>query len=245
MSAVSARSVSHATGVDRVRALQRVLYRCGVQGPSRNRLYIKAKPANSRSWLQTVNLGAEGAPTLQGNASTFIPSPSIAINARGSVFVAWQWPHHGTFYPRAAVLTPAGHWRTPRLTFLPHPGITPVIAADNRGATVLWQTYSPSTPGSVALEQAGLSPRARPLATRRLGVGGIPVIAANRTGDLVADWGSSTVAMRPAGHRWCPKLSLGHSTEAQVAIAPNGVAQVIWDHASQTIEARTLTVCRT
>ncbi len=31
MSAVSARSVSHAKGVDRVRALQRVLYRCAKQ----------------------------------------------------------------------------------------------------------------------------------------------------------------------------------------------------------------------
>ena len=35
MSAVSARSVSRALGVDRVRALQRVLYRCAKQDKDR------------------------------------------------------------------------------------------------------------------------------------------------------------------------------------------------------------------
>src|SRR4051794_7574364 len=46
MSAESARSVSRATGVDRVRALQRVLYRCAQQDPDRrfHALYDKGRP---------------------------------------------------------------------------------------------------------------------------------------------------------------------------------------------------------
>ncbi|HWE09455.1 MAG TPA: hypothetical protein VG325_08870 [Solirubrobacteraceae bacterium] len=213
---------------------------------SRSRLDVKVRPVGSRGWLQTLSLGAEGEPTLQGDASTYIPSPSLASNARGSVFVAWPWPHRGTFYPRAAVLTPDSRWRTPHLVSLPHPGITPVIAGDDRGvATVLWQSYSPSKAGPGELEQADLSPQARLLAIHQLGLGGIPVIAADGTGDVVATWGESTAAFRPAGHRWCPKLSLGRSSEAQVAIAPNGIAQVIWHRESETIAARTLTACHT
>jgi hypothetical protein len=45
MSAVSARSVSHTLGVDRVRALQRVLYRCAKQDRDRrfHALYVAAR----------------------------------------------------------------------------------------------------------------------------------------------------------------------------------------------------------
>jgi RNA-directed DNA polymerase len=46
MSAESARSVSHAKGVDRVRALQRMLYRCAKQDRDRrfHALYDKVAP---------------------------------------------------------------------------------------------------------------------------------------------------------------------------------------------------------
>ncbi len=47
MSAESARSVSRATGVDRVRALQRVLYRCAKQDQDRRFHALYDKVARS------------------------------------------------------------------------------------------------------------------------------------------------------------------------------------------------------
>jgi RNA-directed DNA polymerase len=65
MSAVSARSVSHATGVDRVRALQRVLYRCAKQDQDRRFHALHDKVARSdvmrRAWREVrVNRGSSG-----------------------------------------------------------------------------------------------------------------------------------------------------------------------------------------
>ena len=65
MSAVSARSVSHAHGVDRVRALQRVLYRCAKQDKDRRFHALYDKVARSdvmrRAWGEVrVNRGAPG-----------------------------------------------------------------------------------------------------------------------------------------------------------------------------------------
>jgi len=65
MSAVSARSVSHATGVDRVRALQRVLYRCAKQDQDRRFHALYDKVARSdvmrSAWREVrANRGAPG-----------------------------------------------------------------------------------------------------------------------------------------------------------------------------------------
>jgi len=65
MSAVSARSVSHAKGVDRVRALQRVLYRCAKQDGDRRFHALYDKVARSdvlwRAWGEVrENRGAAG-----------------------------------------------------------------------------------------------------------------------------------------------------------------------------------------
>src|SRR5919108_970549 len=64
-SAVSARSVSHAEGVDRVRALQRVLYRCAKQDRDRRFHALFDKVARSdvmeRAWGEVrANRGAAG-----------------------------------------------------------------------------------------------------------------------------------------------------------------------------------------
>ena len=64
-SAVSARSVSHTTGVDRVRALQRVLYRCAEQDRDRRFHAVYDKVARSdvlwRAWGEVrANRGAPG-----------------------------------------------------------------------------------------------------------------------------------------------------------------------------------------
>jgi RNA-directed DNA polymerase len=65
MSAVSARSVSRTLGVDRVRALQRVLYRCAKQDRDRRFHALYDKVARSdvmrRAWGEVrANRGAAG-----------------------------------------------------------------------------------------------------------------------------------------------------------------------------------------
>ena len=65
MSAVSARSVSRAKGVDRVRALQRVLYRCAKQDRDRRLHALHDKVARSdvlwKAWGEVrANRGAAG-----------------------------------------------------------------------------------------------------------------------------------------------------------------------------------------
>ena len=65
MSAVSARSVSRALGVDRVRALQRVLYRCAKQDKDRRFHAVYDKVARSdvlwKAWGEVrANRGAPG-----------------------------------------------------------------------------------------------------------------------------------------------------------------------------------------
>ena len=64
----SARSVSHAEGVDRVRALQRVLYRSAKQNPTRRFHALYDKVARSdvlwRAWVEVAK--NQGAPGVDG-----------------------------------------------------------------------------------------------------------------------------------------------------------------------------------
>lgn len=96
---------------------------------------------------------------------------------------------------------------------------------------------------------ADISPNAHVLALHTLGDGNQPQVAANTAGDLIAGW-YAAATIRPTSRTWCPPVHVGPSDEMQVAIAPNGTGQVIWDAANlnspndDTILARTLTPCR-
>lgn len=212
----------------------------GISSASQDRVYVSVKPGQA-SWLRPLDLGPSGYYRLQGDGWIFLPHPQVAINARGTVFVVWQWPHRNRFYPRVAILTPTGHWRAPRTVELPTPGVNPVIAADDRGfATVLWEANG--------IEEADLSPNGRVLTTRALGPGGDVRLASSGKGDLAAVWRAA--ALRPAGQHWCPRIHLNAAEDDwSVAIAPNGVGQVVWEHwpggnRGNVMLARTLRPCR-
>ena len=109
MSAVSARSVSHAKGVDRVRALQRVLYRCAKQDQDRRFHALYDKVARSdvlwRAWGEVrANRGAPG-----------VDGITIDDVMRSGV---------GDFLDKLAMRLRAGKYRSRplRRVFIPKPG---------------------------------------------------------------------------------------------------------------------------
>lgn len=215
--------------------------RGGVSSAAIGQVYATVKPPGQASWLPALDLGRAGYYQLQGDAWIFEPQPRVAINAHGTVFVVWQWPHNNAFYPRVAILRASDDWRTPRSVVLPSAGSDPVIAADDRGyATVLWNAAH-------GIEDADLSPNGHVLTTRGLGFGGDARVAADSRGDLAGVW--SAAGVRPPGRQWCPRIHLiAAEDDWAVAIAPNGVAQVVWEHSpasrpSDVILARTLRPC--
>src|SRR6202035_3469146 len=138
----------------------------GISSAATGRIYATVKPSGRASWLPARDLGPAGSYRLQGDAWVFETQPRVAINAHGTVFVVWQWPHHNAFYPRVAILRAHDDWRTPRSVALPSAGRDPVIAADDHGdATVLWSAAH-------GIEDADLSPNGHVVALRGLGPGG-------------------------------------------------------------------------
>jgi hypothetical protein len=211
-------------------------------GGSKDRLYLRVKPAEKTSWLRRFRLGTDGAESGQDDAAIFQYGPRVAVNVHSTLFVTWQWPHKGHYYARVSILTAHGDWHKPRSVVLPGIAGDPVIAGDDTGnATVLWE-------GAKAIEEADLSPSARVLSTRSLGGGGDPRLVSDSHGDIAGVWGAAGV--RPAGRTWCPRARLRAAGEDwAVAMTPSGVAQVLWDHwpggrRSDVILARTLTPCR-
>ena len=82
----SARSISDAEGVDRVRALQRVLYRSAKSDPARRFHALFNHVARSdilrRAW---ADVGAnKGAPGVDGQSSTRSSSPGWGSSSLGS-----------------------------------------------------------------------------------------------------------------------------------------------------------------
>jgi RNA-directed DNA polymerase len=101
---VSARSVSHAEGVDPVRALQRVLYRSAKQDPARRFHALYDKLARSdvmwRAWIDVAtNRGAPGvdgvtiADIMNGSVEGFLDGLASELRA-------------GTYRPRSSATGP-------------------------------------------------------------------------------------------------------------------------------------------
>ena len=93
MSAVSARSVSRAKGVDRVRALQRVLYRCAKQDKDRRFHALYDKVARSdvlwKAWGEVrANRGAPGVDgvtigdVVDSGVSEFLDELAVKLQGR-------------------------------------------------------------------------------------------------------------------------------------------------------------------
>lgn len=75
--------------------------RGGIQDPGQSQLYVSVRPPGQATWRSARHLGAAGTEMLQNDGPPpFFSGPQVAVDTRGSVFVVWQWPHHGTFYPR-------------------------------------------------------------------------------------------------------------------------------------------------
>ena len=192
-------------------------------GGTKDVLYLRVKPAGQGSWLRRFRLGTDGAESGQDDAWIFLYGPRVAVNAHSTLFVTWQWPHKGEYHARVSILTARGEWRKPQSVVLPGTAGDPVIAGDDTGhATVLWE-------GAKTIEEADLSPSARVLSTRSLGSGGDPRLVSDSTGDIAGVWGVTGV--RPPGRTWCPRIRLRAAEDDwAVAIAPDGVAQVLWEH---------------
>jgi hypothetical protein len=217
--------------------------RGGISSAARGRIYATVKPPGRASWLPAQDLGPAGNYQLQGDAWIFQPQPRAAINAHGTVFVVWQWPHNATFYPRVAILRASDDWRTPRSVAMPSAGRDPVIAADDHGeATVLWTAAH-------GIEDADLTPNGHVAGLRVLGPGGDARLVSNQRGDLAGVW--SAAAVRTAGRHWCPQVHLKAAEDDwAVAISPKGVGQVVWEHSTggdhgDVILAQTLFPCST
>jgi hypothetical protein len=232
-----------AVGADGVAVAVWETLRGGVSSAATGRIYASVKPPGRTSWLPARDLGPAGTYRLQGDGWIFAPQPRVAVNAHGTVFVVWQWPHNNTFYPRTVTLRAVGDWRISRSVALPLAGRDPVIAADDHGdATVLWNAAH-------EIEDADLSPSGHVRSLRGLGPGGDARLVSDPAGALAAVWG--VAAVRPAGRGWCPRV---HFTAAEddwaVAISPTGLGQLVWEHSppdghGDVILARTLTPCST
>jgi hypothetical protein len=217
---------------------------CCTSAGTNDDLFVAVRPAGSSAWRTRLGLGLDGAASGQDDVDPYWYGPRVAVNARGTVFVAWQWPHAGDYYARVAVIDPSDSWREPRFVALPGPGRNPTVAADDRSfSTVMWD--------SNRLQAADLSPSALILDVRRVpGGGSYPQLAADGLGDLAGAWGAT--AVRPGGHRWCPAVPLRAAWEGyNVAIAPDGVGQVVWDNELEAgrvghgvVQAHTLAPCR-
>ncbi len=105
MSAESARSVSRATGVDRVRALQRVLYRCAEQDQDRRFHALYDKVARSdvlwKAWGEVR--ANRGAPGVDGVTIDDVVRPG--------------WATSSMISPRGCAPGPTGRGRCDGLTF--------------------------------------------------------------------------------------------------------------------------------
>jgi hypothetical protein len=214
---------------------------------TRNAVMLAVRPAGRRSWLPRLSLGIDGLASGQPGVDPYSYGPHLAINQRGTVVVASQWPHAGQYRARAVVIAPTDRWGKPRSVALPGPGLEPAIAMGAHDfSTILWESTSPGG----TLLQADLSPTARIVDRGRVpGGGSTPQLASDAKGDIVGAWGAAVY--RPAGRRWCPSTPLHAASEGySVAIAPNGVGQVIWDDELDlqaghgVVRARTLTSCR-
>jgi hypothetical protein len=110
----------------------------------------------------------------------------------------------------------------------------------------MWESGSSSD----TLLDADLSSSARIRDVRRVPGGGtFPQLASDGVGDLVGAWGDA--GYRPARRGWCPTSKLTAAWEGySVAIAPDGIGQVVWDyelhpqHGHGVVRARTLASCR-
>ena len=219
------------------------------QGPSppyRSPLSLRVRPAGSSRWLPAVQLGTQGAYNLQDDIEFYQYSPRVTVDARGTVFASWQWPHRGGFTPRVAMLTRRDDWRRAGITALPLPGLEPVIAADAHDQSfVVWEGNFTRD----AVVTATLNSRLRVTSVHAISrfPDAHPEVSADAQGTAMAGWPDGG-ALHPAGRGWCPTRVFGYGVGASVAVADDGTGVLLWQPTSRSdrppVVAATFTACR-
>jgi hypothetical protein len=195
------------------------------------------RPAGSRRWTRSVNLGSEIEPPGQGSASSEYPGPQLSIDGNGDAIVVWQMGTAKHVFTGSDVWN-AQHksWRGARA--VSHdPALMPAVAVNPKGdTTVVWR----GAHGRLQAAQGHIPSGkwTRPVTVSRQ-IALFPAVAMDRFGDVIASWGAHHVQAairRRTSRRWSPPTNVGPyggGGSEQVAFTSTGSAVLLWQQPTE------------